>query len=158
MITAHLPSGYVLGRTAQRYGVHPWLMTAALVGAMLPDFDLIWFNLIDDRALPHHQYWLHVPGFWLVVMLVTMLALRRWRPWWLPPARAFFAAIFLHLFLDTVAGDIAWGWPFTDRLFNLFAVPAAQNDFILQLIFHWTFSFELMIWALALYLYAKAKL
>jgi inner membrane protein len=158
MITAHLPSGYILGRTAQRYGVHPWLMPAALIGAMLPDLDLLWFYLVDDRAIHHHRYWVHIPGVWLAVMIVTMLALRQWRPNWLPPARVFFVAIFLHLFLDTVAGDIAWAWPLSDRLFHLFTVPATQSHFVWSFIFHWTFSFELMIWALAIYLYAKAKL
>ena len=158
MITAHLPSGYILGRTAQRYGVHPWLMPAALLGAVLPDLDLIWFYLVDNRAIHHHHYWVHIPFFWFVVWLPTMLALRRWKPCWLPPARAFFAGILLHLLLDTVAGDIAWGVPFTNQLFHLFTVPATQSHFVLSYILHWTFSFELMIWALAIYLYAKAKL
>ncbi|SFR49685.1 metal-dependent hydrolase [Litoreibacter janthinus] len=158
MITAHLPSGYILGRTAQRYGVHPWLMPAALLGAVLPDFDLIWFYLIDNRAFHHHSYWVHIPGFWLVVAALTLLGLRQVRPRWLPPARVFFAAIFLHLVLDTVAGDIAWAWPFSDRFFHFFTVPATQSHFILSFLLHWTFSLELMIWALAIYLYAKVKL
>jgi inner membrane protein len=157
MITAHLPAGYVVGRTAQRYGVHPWLMMAALIGAVLPDLDLIWFYLIDNRAFHHHHYWVHIPGFWLPVALVSLLSLRKWSPQWLPPARVFFASVFVHLLLDTIAGSIAWGWPFSDELFHLFTVPATHGHFIASFIFHWTFSMELMVWALALYLYAKAK-
>jgi inner membrane protein len=131
MITAHLPSGYVLGRTAQRYGIHPWLMPAALIGAVLPDIDLIWFYLIDDRAFHHHYYWVHIPGFWLVVAVVTLLSLRQWRRQWLPPARAFFAAIFLHLILDSIAGSVAWSLPVSDHLFGLFTVPVTQSNFVL---------------------------
>lgn len=158
MITAHLPSGYILGRTAQRYGVHPWLMPAGIIGAVLPDLELIWFYLIDHAATHHHRFWMHIPGFWLAVTVVTMLALRTWRPGWLPPARAFFAGIFLHLILDTVTGGIAWSWPLGNGLVQLFTVPAPHGHFVWASLFHWTFSFELMIWALAVYLFAKAKL
>lgn len=157
MITAHLPAGYIVGRTAKRYGVDRWLMAAALLGSVLPDFDLIWFYFIDGRAIHHHHYWVHIPGFWLIVATVTLLALRRWRPEFSPAARAFFAAIFVHLLLDTIAGSIAWGWPFTDRLFELFTVPATQNYWVMSFILHWTFLFEIAVWSLAIYLYKKEK-
>ncbi|SDW39275.1 metal-dependent hydrolase [Litoreibacter albidus] len=156
MITAHLPAGYVLGRTAQRYGVNRWLMLAALLGSVLPDFDLIWFYLVDDRAIHHHHYWVHIPGFWAPVALAALLSLRMWAPKWLPPARVFFVAIFVHLILDSIAGSIAWAWPFSDHLFEFVQVPATQSHFIWSFILHWTFSFELIIWALAIYLFAKA--
>lgn len=156
MITAHLPAGYVLGRTAQRYGVNRWLMLAALVGSVLPDFDLIWFYLVDDRAIHHHHCWVHIPGFWAPVAVATLLSLRMWAPNWLPPARVFFVAIFLHLILDSIAGSIAWAWPFSDHLFEFVQVPATQSHFIWSFILHWTVSFELMIWALAIFLFAKA--
>ncbi|WP_298256324.1 metal-dependent hydrolase [uncultured Litoreibacter sp.] len=157
MITAHLPSGYILGRGAQRYGVHPWLMPAAILGAVLPDFDLIWFYFVDNRAFHHHLYWVHMPAFWLPVAVATLMVLRRWRPRYLPPARTFFVAIFMHIVLDTIAGSIAWQWPINSELFQLVTVEPTHDHFILSFLFHWTFSLELAIWALALYLFAKAK-
>jgi inner membrane protein len=90
MITAHLPSGYVLGRL---WPAAPLVLPAALIGGILPDFDMIWFYLIDDRAFHHHHYWVHVPAFWamiaaIVLPLVTFFARR-----YLPAATAFFAAL-----------------------------------------------------------------
>lgn len=156
MITAHLPSGYLLGRTAQRYTPpHPWVMPAALIGAVLPDFDLIWFYLIDGQAIHHHRYWVHMPGFWLIVALVVLPLLRIMRRELLPVGRTFFAALLMHLCLDTIAGDIAWGWPFSDGFISLFTVPAAYDSFIWSYLLHWTFSLELMIWAAAIYLYFR---
>ena len=52
MITAHLPSGYVLARVFRWTGLS---FAAALVGATFPDIDLIWFYFIDDRAFHHHR-------------------------------------------------------------------------------------------------------
>ena len=156
MITAHLPSGYLLGRTAQRYTPpHPWVMPAALLGAILPDFDLIWFFLVDDQTIHHHRYWVHMPLFWLGVALVVLPGLRVWKRPLLPVGRTFFAALFLHLCLDTIAGGIAWGWPFSHAFFTGVEVPATYDYFIWSFIFHWTFSLELMIWAAAIFLYFR---
>lgn len=155
MITAHLPAGYILGRTAQRYGVHPWLMPAALIGSVLPDFDLLWFYLIDHGAIHHHRYWVHIPLFWAITAAIGLLALRFLRPSLLPPARVFFISIFIHLILDTIAGGIAWSQPISDQLIAWFTVPATHNHFIISFMLHWTFTFELILWAIALYLYVK---
>lgn len=156
MITAHLPSGYIVGRTAQRYGVHPWLMPAALVGAMLPDLDLYRFYLMDGRATHPHHAWAHIPGVWLVVAAMVFPLLHWTRAQWLPPARAFFVGIFVHLLLDSTAGSVKWAWPVSERTFGLATFPAPPHELVTwSHIFHWTFSLELLIWALAIYLYFK---
>ena len=153
MITAHLPAGYLLGRAMPR----AWLvMVAALVGAVLPDLDLIWFYLIDDRAFHHHRYWVHAPGFWLVVAAIAM-PLLRWRaPGLLITGGAFFASVFLHLALDTPAGSIMWLWPFETTLYALFEVPPTRSHWVLSFLTHWTFSAELGIWVLAIAAWRKA--
>ncbi|MEM8593156.1 MAG: metal-dependent hydrolase, partial [Pseudomonadota bacterium] len=69
MILAHLPAGYILGRALKPA---PYVMPAALIGSMLPDFDLIFFYLIDDRAIHHHRYWVHIPGFWVILALIVL--------------------------------------------------------------------------------------
>ncbi|PTX55981.1 LexA-binding, inner membrane-associated putative hydrolase [Litoreibacter ponti] len=158
MITAHLPFGYLLGRAAQRYTPpHPWVMPAALIGAVLPDFDLLWFYFVDGRAFHHHLYWVHMPLFWVAVGAVTLPLVRMFQRPLLPVARTFFAALLTHCLLDTVGGDIAWFWPFSDRQFSLVTVEPTHSHFILSYLNHWTFSLELCIWAGAIFLFFRDR-
>lgn len=145
MLTAHLPSGYVAARAFAPRLV--WAMPVALVAAVLPDVDLIWFYFIDERAFHHHKYWVHVPFFWLVIALATWPLAKRAKKMGL--FAVFFGVIALHMFLDTLTGGIAWAMPFSDRLFHLFDVTARHGHWTLNFIFHWTFVFELVIWIAA---------
>lgn len=151
MILAHLPSGYLVARGfGARSGI---VVTAALIGSVLPDFDLIWFYWIDDRAFHHHRYWVHIPGFWLLVAAVFLSVTRALRPAFVLPACAFFAAIGVHMVLDSVGGGIMWLWPFDQRLFSLVEVPASQSHWVLSFLLHWTVLAELMLIGTALYLW-----
>lgn len=152
MILAHLPSGYVLARLAGQPRGLP--MAAALLGAVFPDLDLIWFYLIDDRAFHHHRYWVHAPGFWLILGAVALPLIRRFAPRFLLPAVMFLAAVFLHIVLDTLAGSVMWLWPFSDRLYTLVEVPPTRSHWILSFLTHWTVLAELalILWAAVLFL------
>jgi hypothetical protein len=151
MLTAHLPSGYVLARLLPR-GI-PLAMPAALLGAVLPDLDMIWFYWIDDRAFHHHRYWVHVPFFWLCVAAVV-LPLAAWAGWG-RTALVFFGAILMHLLLDSIGGGIMWGAPFSDRLFALVEVPPTQTHWVASFVLHWTFLPELAVWVAALVLWRR---
>ena len=64
MLTAHLPSGYILARHwLNRWpSVHVRLMLlAGVVGAVVPDLDMLWFHLVDNRQTHHHRYFTHWP-------------------------------------------------------------------------------------------------
>lgn len=137
MILAHLPAGYLLAHGARRARPQvAYLFPAVLLGSVLPDFDLIWFYLIDDRAFHHHRYWVHIPMFWafLAAAVLPVLALF-WRPA-LIPALGFLAAILLHLVLDTVAGDILWAWPWSDIFFHLVTVQPVYSHWVLNFLLH----------------------
>jgi inner membrane protein len=151
MLTAHLPAGYVLVRGLRAPGRNA--MIAALLGSVLPDFDLLFFYFVDDRAVHHHRYWVHIPAFWATIAALTLPLI--WRSAWRLPALIFFAAIFLHLVLDSLAGSIMWLAPFDDRLFALVTVPATHDHWIISFILHWTFLAELTIWALAAILFLR---
>jgi len=116
---------------------------------------LLFFYLIDDRAFHHHRYWVHAPGFWLILLgVVTPLVLRfpstvKQATFW------FFAAWLLHLCLDSVVGEIMWLWPFSDQMFSLATVQPTHSHFILSFMAHWSFLFEVMIWLLAGWLLLK---
>lgn len=153
MLTAHLPSGYLLAKAMPR-GI-PALMPVALAGAVFPDLDMIWFHLVDHRAFHHHHYWVHIPAFW-GVLAIAMLPLAAWAGR-SATAAVFLAAIFLHLVLDTIGGGILWAAPVSDHLFTLIEVPATHSHWVWSFIFHWTFLAELVIWVAAIGLWLQGK-
>jgi inner membrane protein len=155
VITAHLPSGYVLGEGSGWTGP---VMVAALVGAIFPDLDLIAFYFIDDRAMHHHRYWVHAPAFAALcsaalIGLTSVIAahLR-------PLAIAFSAAWMVHIGLDSVAGGIMWLWPYSNQLISVFTVPPRDGvPWIVAFLTHWTIVFEALIWATALFLWIRRR-
>jgi hypothetical protein len=151
MLTAHLPSGYVLARLAPRGIAH--LMPVALIGAVLPDLDMIWFHLVDHGTVHHHRYWVHVPAFWAVVAAVALPVLAR--VGYLRTGLVFFAAILMHLVLDSIGGGILWAAPVNDRLYSLVTVPPDHGHWVVSFLLHWTFAAELVIWGLAVYLWRR---
>lgn len=131
-------------------------MPAALMGAVAPDLDLdlIWFFFVDNQQIHHHRYWVHIPVFWACVAAVVLGLLRNTR--WLGTAVVFFAAVVLHLLLDTISGGIMWAAPFHSDLMSLVTVPARRpHDWVMSFLLHWTILFELVIWALAIGLFYR---
>ncbi len=152
MLTAHLPSGYVLGRLGPQMR---WGLPVAMIGGVLPDLDMIWFYLVDQGRIHHHRYWVHIPIFWAAIGALV-LPLFIWRGYG-ALAGLFFAAIFMHLLLDSLSGGILWGAPFDMTLYSLVQVPATQDHWILSFLLHWSFAAELMIWSLAIWLWVRRK-
>ncbi|MFN0116257.1 MAG: metal-dependent hydrolase [Paracoccaceae bacterium] len=141
MLTAHLPSGYLLARGFRLCG--RLALGTALLRAVFPDFDMIAFHLIDDRAIHHHRYWFHIPLFWTAVAAVALPVV--WRTTWRLPGAVFFAGVFLHLFLDTISGGIMWGAPFSDHLFAFVTVPPVYGNWVTNFVLHWTFLLEIAV-------------
>jgi len=153
MLIAHLPSGYILGRFAQkrRRGT-PGIMIAAPVGSVIPDIDMLYFHFVDGGRTHHHAYFTHWPLFWAATGLLA-LVLAKWRaPQHLAMVGAFFAAAMMHMVLDTVASPILWLMPFDPQKFEFVTVPATYRSWVMSFVLHWTFGLELLIcaWALAL--------
>ena len=150
MLTAHLPSGYCLGKLS---GLHGWAFPAAIVGAVFPDVDMLFFHFVDHRAIHHHRYWVHIPFFWAVVAGVALPLL--WRSRYKLAAITFCAAIFLHLALDTIGGGIMWLAPVNADLWELVTIPARYANWSLSFLLHWTFLFEILIWVWAAYFFVR---
>ena len=153
MFIAHLPAGYIFTKILQKRWKVKRYLGWGLLGSVFPDFDLLYFYLIDGRQTLHHEYWIHIPFYWLLVACVVYaLIYASGRKKYLLPATFFLLGILLHLILDTVVGHILWLYPFTDRAFYLFEVPAVHEFWVYNFIFHWTFLFEIIIllWALIL--------
>ena len=164
MLTAHLPSGYVLGKILTKrlerdhQGQAGAMMKGALIGAMVPDLDMLYFHFVNHGHTHHHLFITHWPLAWLALAIPVLagLSLRgtiRARN----AAMAFFAGVLLHLLLDSVAGPIFWLLPFAPGRVELFHVPAAYSHWVLSYLLHWTFLFELAIWGTAAMLYVRGS-
>ncbi|MEM6390106.1 MAG: metal-dependent hydrolase [Pseudomonadota bacterium] len=152
MITAHLPSGYVLWRALSGGQA---VAIAAIAGALAPDLDLIWFYTVDARAIHHPRYWVHAPTFALVVSALALGLGKALRPSWTPIILAFAIGWLLHIALDSIAGGIMWLWPVSDTLFALIEVPATYSHFLISFLLHPSFLLELAVWVVALWLWFR---
>jgi inner membrane protein len=160
MIIGHLPAGYVCSKLLfgrfERYGCPPRaFITAGMLGAVAPDFDMLYFHLVDHRQHHHHTYWTHFPVVWITLLCASALWLwfgSRWRGV-APLALIFSLNGLLHLLLDSIVGDIWWLAPWVDRAYALFTVPARVSPWWLNFLLHWTFALEIgvVLWALMLF-------
>ena len=157
MFVAHLPAGYlltrrILGHAPTNESTSRRILALGLAASVLPDFDLLYFYLIDQRQTLHHLYWPHLPLAWLGPAAVCVLVCIWTRSRLLAAVfLVFHANLFLHLVLDTVAGQMFWLYPFDKTSFVLVDVPARHGWWVWNFVLHWTFGLELMIclWALA---------
>ena len=155
MLIAHLPAGYLLSRRlAARQGRDDrdrrFLLGLGLVASILPDFDLAYFYLIDARRTLHHDYWTHIPAFWLAAFGLSALFFRLARapvPW--AALGLLLANVLLHLALDTLAGGIAWLYPWQAGRIVLLHIPARFDWWVWNFVLHPVFFAELAIvgWA-----------
>ncbi|MGJ8626041.1 MAG: metal-dependent hydrolase [Sulfitobacter sp.] len=142
MFIAHLPAGYLFA-----YSFRPWTNRTqryiCMVGAVLPDIDLVLFYFRDAQSIHHHNYLTHRPIFWLAILCVGTVISARFEAGKLLVALGLGAI--LHLLLDTHIGAINWAWPLFDLSGPLVIVPASHNHWILSFVTHWTFALELVL-------------
>lgn len=145
MFIAHVPTAYLmtcLSRRLDRYRL--WV----LVGAVLPDADMIAFHALASTT-HHHSFLTHRPAVWLLLLGIALLACLRWR---VAGVVALSIGALSHLALDSVTGRIAWGWPVWQIAQPRVEVPATQDWWVLSFVLHWTFLVELALCGLALIL------
>lgn len=161
MFIGHLPAAYLLGCTATKVFTSAQLSSsaivlAALVGGVLPDFDLIYFYTIGAKQVVHHQYWSHIPIYWVVIYLcfsLVTLLFKKLKVFKI--LSVVFLAIVLHLALDTITGQIHWLHPFSKTTFTLVNVPTVHGWWVANFILHWTFAVECLLLILALVVHVK---
>ncbi|STQ89092.1 metal-dependent hydrolase [Iodobacter fluviatilis] len=163
MFIAHIPSGYIYAVSIlknikkTKIATHHIILSAVL-GAVLPDFDLIYFYLFDHRQTHHHKYITHWPLLWISLALISyaIYACSSQKKLGLLSLITCTSCI-LHMVLDTVVGDIWWFFPFIDQPFALFTVNALYKPWWLNFMLHWSFALELIICSLASFIYIKRK-
>lgn len=144
MIVGHLAAGYLAARAFAAVGAKV-IFPGLIVGSVLPDVDMLWFFFVDDQQTHHHDYLTHRPAVWAAVVLLASLAKA-------PFLIGLGLGGLLHLALDSIAGKVAWAWPFSDAAHPLVIVPATQSHWILSFLTHWTFAAELALCFIALLL------
>lgn len=147
MFIAHIPAGYLASNLlSQKSQNRRKLVATGVVCSFLPDLDLLWFYLIDNRQTPHHEYIFHWPLFWIAcgsIAAVIAWALGRASLW--PYIVTALACLLLHLLLDSFAAEIFWLRPFSDWHLNVVKVPARFDWWIWNFVLHWTFLAEIVI-------------
>jgi inner membrane protein len=148
MLIAHAPAGYLLTLGVQKIaGVRSRaIMAAGLTASVLPDLDLAWFYLVDDRRIAHHGYVTHTPVFWCVMVASFCVLTRMLR---IPQAGlislVLLGNLLLHLVLDSVAAEVRWLWPLSASEINLFHVAPRYDWWVWSFVLHWTFLVEIAI-------------
>lgn len=163
MFIAHIPSGYIYAvsiiKSIKKTAIPTHLIIfSAVLGSILPDFDLIYFYLIDHRQTHHHKYITHWPLLWISLVFISYLiyAFSSHKKLGLLSLIAF-SSCMIHIILDTVVGDIWWFFPLIDKPFALFTVNALYKPWWLNFILHWSFALELVICSFAAFIYIKRK-
>lgn len=159
MFIAHLPAGYLLSdRLAARAANRKAFVVTGLAASIVPDLDLLWFYGVDNRQTNHHEYLFHWPLFWLAVAGIAALAARMFRaPGALHYILVAALCLQLHMILDSMAGYSYWLRPFAEMRLNMVVVPARFDWWVLSFVFHWTFMLELVICALALWVFCRRR-
>jgi len=162
MFIAHAFGGYLGTRlclksqVGQELSERRWMsfLIFGIICSILPDIDLLYFYTLDHRQHPHHQFWTHMPFFWITVSLFVY-ALGRWkfRPYAALISLLLLGGTFMHMILDSVAGGIFWLYPLSDTYFKMFTITPRFQWWVLNYIIHWTFLAEVAIVASALWVY-----
>jgi len=147
MFVAHIPAGYLLSRYMSRgHADRKALILTGVVASVLPDTDLLWFYLVDNRQTVHHSYVFHWPLFWVACAACAWAVARMMhRPRLYPFIGIALACLLLHMVLDSIAAEILWLKPFAELEVNLVQVPACYGWWVWNFVLHWTFLLELAI-------------
>jgi len=134
------------------------MMWTGLIASVAPDFDLLYFYLIDHRLTLHHDYFSHTPYFWLCFFILGLFvaAMSGQRAMYFG-AIVMFMNVMLHLLLDTVVGGIRWGWPLDLTNTVMFTVPNVHAWWVMNFILHWSFLIECGIFGLATYVFRHRR-
>jgi inner membrane protein len=152
MIIGHFPAGYLASVVARRFGADHVVGIGILIGSVLPDVDLLRAWYLDGGGVHHHTYITHRPLFWLSVALVGFVLRTR-------ILTGIGLGGLVHMALDSIVGEIAWGWPLTAAGTTLFFVPVTHEIWVLSFLVHWTFAVELAVLfaAIGVFLHRRKK-
>ena len=153
---AHLPAGYITSKLLfKEFDKSPVKFNRfafwGMVGAVAPDFDLIYYYLVDHKDHHHHGYFTHFPFFWLCFFCISLIWMRIDNSQHQSPSLAFIFSFngFIHMILDTIVGCLWWLEPFMKM-----DQPIALEQYI-----PWdSIYLELFVFLWSLYLWKKPQI
>jgi inner membrane protein len=166
MFIAHGPASYLFSQFLIKNYLNErftskeraWLVVACIMAGVIPDIDLLYFYLIDNRQNTHHSYLTHIPFFWVVLMSVCFFISTVYKQKKLQIILVLLSAnLLLHLILDIMCGSILWLYPFSGKTFTFVTVPAIHQWWVWNFILHWTFLIEIIITSFAAYVLFKSR-
>jgi hypothetical protein len=159
MFIGHLPVGYFISteinRKLSHLGSDRDIIVSGLVGSVLPDFDLLYYYLIDNCQHNHHSYLSHYPILWLSMLCLSVVFYRSNRGRMAVLLILISINGFCHMLLDSVCGDILWFAPISYQAYSLIEIPALYEPWWLNYLLHWTFLFELLSCCAFVFYYRK---
>lgn len=161
MFIAHLPAGYILTKKLQKKLNNFHYLWIGLIASILPDLDMLWFYLVDDRQTLHHKYWTHIPAYWLGILIVFTIVLYLYKKKdYIFISVILFTNITLHLTLDAVTGKIDWLYPISNHSYVLIEVSPLYSWWVWNFVINWTFLLEIaiIIWSIAVYIRGRRQL
>lgn len=162
MFIAHLPAGYITSRYYCQFlaanhapgNSRNIIMAVGMLGSIMPDLDLFYFYIIDNRQHSHHSYITHTPILWLLTFSLIFVLGKLKNLILLQQLNIIFHInIAIHLLLDTFVGGIKWLYPLSNHYSQWFNIPSEYQWWVWNFILHWSFFAELAIVALAAYLF-----
>ncbi len=166
MFIAHAPASYLFSRFLINHFLQDsftdkeraWLIAGCVLAGVLPDIDLLFFYLVDNRQHNHHSYLTHIPFFWVSLMSICFFISKVLNRKKLCVAVIVLTInLLLHFILDTLCGSIRWLYPFSLKAFSLVTIPATHHWWVWNFVLHWTFTIELLILTFAIYTFTKKQ-
>ena len=154
MFIAHLPAGYILGRTLTNKIQSKYVMSAALIGSVFPDIDMFWFYLVDNRQTHHHDYYTHWPVLYILALFVSVVVLFAHKRAG-QALVAFSLGALLHMILDSFTARMHWLRPFSDAYYVPIKTESIYSHWILNFVLHPWFLVEIAICVVAITLIYK---
>lgn len=156
MFVAHLPAAYLFGKARAKLNKAEatTIVVWTSLGGILPDFDMLYFHLIDNQNTHHRHYASHWPLTWVSVILLSLLITPIHQRLGLI-TRSLGIGGLLHMLLDTIAAPVLWLAPFSQTKIELITIPAVYDNYIWSFILHWTFALEIIICIVAAVVFTK---
>ncbi|MBY5931795.1 metal-dependent hydrolase [Tateyamaria omphalii] len=151
MIIGHAPAGYLLASALDRsFFRDPVIFWSIVVGAVVPDLDMLWFFFVDRGTTHHHTYLTHDPTLWSVLLFIGFVLTSRL-------LIGLGMGGLLHMALDSIAGAVTWGWGAYSVSGPLVVVPPTQDHWLMSFLLHWLILVEIVLWICAAVLFWRRR-